>query len=312
MRRPSPSLVLLALAMAPCAFAQPNPAPKNSSPPGTETVIVTAPRFHAGITPNAIAHDFVKSFAMSSVLTEQIPRWQTGICPAFLGVAPQYAQVMDYRLRQIAIKAGAPMKDKGCKPNLNIVFTPQPQAYLDSLHAKNVEALGYHGVTTDTHPVQAWYVTATTDIRGQKFLDKDSDLADVECQGKPPFCYLSSTSDAPMSNIGGWRAHPDVTSDLLYATIIVDSTRTAHETVGAIADYVAMLALSRSEDYGDCQLMPSITNLLSACDDKLKPDAITQSDIAYLKGVYKMDPGAKLQIQQDQIAAEMQKSLGGQ
>ena len=68
--------------------------------------------------------------------------------------------------------------------------------------------------------------------------------------------------------------------------------------------------MSRTEDYDDCQLMPSITNLLSAnCDDKLKPSQITATDIAYLRGVYKMDAGAKLQIQQDQIAAEMAKAL---
>ena len=304
--------LMLGVVFVPCAWAQPNPAPKNASIPATETVIVTAPRFHAGVTPNAIAHDFVKSFAMPSVLTDQISRWESPICPAFLGVAPQYASVMDYRLRQIAIKAGAPMKDKGCKPNLNIVFTPQPQAYLDALHAKNLAALGYHGLTTDTHPVQAWYVTGIRDVRGMVLADKECNFVlDADPQSlKPP--TIGSTNNCPIPDIGGWRFHPDISSDVLYATIIVDSSQTAHDTVGAIADYVAMLALSRSEDYGDCQLMPSITNLLSACDDKLKPDAITPSDIAYLKGVYKMDPGAKLQIQQDQIAAEMEKSLSGQ
>jgi hypothetical protein len=82
--------------------------------------------------------------------------------------------------------------------------------------------------------------------------------------------------------------------------------------VSEIADYVAMLALSRTEDYEDCQLMPSITNLLSSsCDDKLKPSQITPTDIAYLRGVYKMDAGAVLQIQQDQIAGEMASSLAG-
>ncbi len=58
--------------------------------------------------------------------------------------------------------------------------------------------------------------------------------------------------------------------------------------------------------------MPSITNLLTPnCDDKLKPSEITPTDIAYLRGVYKMDAGAKLQIQQDQIAAEMAVSKAG-
>lgn len=288
------------LLCASAATAQ--PAASDAKP---ETVIVTAPRLHSGVTPNAIAHDFVKSLAMPSVLTEQISRWQTGICPTFLGVAPQYAAVMDYRLRQIAIKAGAPMKEKGCRPNLYVVVTPQPQAYLDTLHARSFDSLGYHGAATVNHPVQAWYVTGTMDVRGQVTMDRDCFL---ELDGPK----AAGPGDCSNANVGGWRFHPDVSSALIYVTIIVDSSRTAHDPVGAMADYVAMLALSRSEDYDDCQLVPSITNLLSSrCDDKLKPSQITASDIAYLRGVYKMDPGANLQIQQDQIASEMAKALAG-
>ena len=58
------------------------------------------------------------------------------------------------------------------------------------------------------------------------------------------------------------------------------------------------------------QLVPSIANLLSSnCDETLKPGTITPTDIAYLRGVYKMDAGATLQIQQDQIAGEMAKAI---
>ncbi|HWY62327.1 MAG TPA: hypothetical protein VNW15_10550 [Rhizomicrobium sp.] len=296
-------LLLLALALAPAAA---QPAPKND--PALETVIVTAPRLHAGVTPNAIAHDFVKSFAAPTVLRDAIARWQVAICPQFIGVAPNFAEVMETRLRTIAGQAGAPMKEKGCKPNLTVAVTPQPQAYLDALHAKNVEALGYHGATTVTHPVQAWYVTGTQDVRGTEFLDKDAFFVLNIFGGGG----IDPMSTAPLTNTGGWRDHPDLSSDLLYVTIIVDSSKTGTLMVGEIADYVAMLALSRTEDYDDCQLMPSIANLLSSrCDDKLKPSEITPTDIAYLRGVYKMDAGATLQIQQDQIAGEMASALAG-
>jgi hypothetical protein len=40
-----------------------------------------------------------------------------------------------------------------------------------------------------------------------------------------------------------------------------------------------------------------------------KPDAITASDIAYLHGVYTMDPGAPLQVQQNDIASVMAAAL---
>ena len=299
------AVILASLACAGASWAQ-SVAPKTDS--RIETVIVTAPKYHFGVTPNAIAHDFVKSFAAPTVLRDGIARWQIAICPDFEGLAPQYAAVMEARFRTIAGQAGARMKEKGCRPNLSVIFTPQPQAYLDAIHEKDMDVLGYHGVALMTHPVQAWYVTGITDIDGRTELDKDEmGVIEDPCGGQigKPMCW-----SMPTSKVGGWRYHPDVSSDLLSVTIIVDADKTAHNTVSEIADYVAMMALSRTEDYDDCQLMPSITNLLSAnCDDRLKPSEITPTDIAYLRGVYKMDAGAKLQIQQDQIAAEMEKAI---
>jgi hypothetical protein len=286
------------------AWAQ--PAAKDD--PALETVIVTAPKLHFGVTPNAIAHDFVSSFATPTVLRDAIARWQVGICPEFLGVAPNFAQLMEGGLRTIAGRAGASMKEKGCRPNLSVIFTAQPQAYLDALDAKNVDALGYKGATTVTHPIQAWYVTGITDLDGITMPDHEVFSGfSTSCTNTALSCWTLS-----VSKIGGWRDHPDLSSDLLYVTIIVDSTQTGKFTVASVADYIAMLALSRTEDYDDCQLMPSITNLLSSnCDENLKPAHITPTDIAYLRGVYKMDAGATLQIQQDQIAGEMAVSLGG-
>ena len=268
-----------------------------------ERVIVTAPKYHFGITPNSIAHDFVHSFATPTALRDAIARWQIPICPEFQGIAPQFASVMESHLRAIAGQAGAAMKQKGCKPNLLVAFTSQPQTYLDALHAKFPEMLGYHGATEVSHAIQAWYETGVTDVDGNTWVDQEAWGLTERPGGRTTF-------NGPTPRVSGLRFHPDVTSDVLSATIIIDTGQTGHNTVSQIADYVAMMALSRTEDYDDCQLVPSIANLLSAsCDDKLKPDAITLSDIAYLRGVYKMDAGAVLQIQQDQIAAEMAKTI---
>ena len=82
--------LIFLMALSSMAQAQPEPDKK------IETVIVTAPKFHAGVTPNAIAHDFVKSFAAPTVLRDAIARWQTAICPEFKGLAQQYVAVMRF------------------------------------------------------------------------------------------------------------------------------------------------------------------------------------------------------------------------
>ena len=73
-----------------------------------------------------------------------------------------------------------------------------------------------------------------------------------------PPVSVASTNTAPFSSVGGWRFRPDASSDLLFVTIIVDAEKTSHYTVAEIADYVAMLAYLRTEDYDDCNWCPAL------------------------------------------------------
>jgi hypothetical protein len=299
-------VVLLALASA--ASAQ--PAAKDD--PGLETVIVTAQKFHFGVTPNAIAHDFIRSYARPTVLLGTLPRWQTGICPETRGLPPRLVDFFNARLREIAGRVGAPVKEKNCLPNLSITFTPEPQILLDNILAKDPEALGYRGEVTITHPIQAWYATGIEDLTGRVFKDVEMTLQ-IDTSNpflNPPRFFVNSPT--PIIKAEGLAGRNGLKSRFLSIFIIVDTRQTGSLQVASVADYIAMLALARTEDYDDCQLMPSIANLLSSnCDDKMKPSEIAPSDIAYLRGVYKMDAGATLQVQRDQIAGEMANALAG-
>lgn len=176
------SIVLVIL----LGWAVPPAAAQPTAKDDLETVIVTAPKLHFGVTPNAVAHDFIRSHAAPTVLREAIARWQVGICPEFRGVAPRFAETMEERFRKIAGEAGAPLKQTGCRPNMSVVFTAQPQAMLDAIQAKNLDALGYHGATTVTHAVQAWYETGITDLDGITELDRDDmgSVDDTGCHGQ--------------------------------------------------------------------------------------------------------------------------------
>jgi hypothetical protein len=278
----------------------------------TERVIVTAPRLNEKVTPNAIAHDFILHYTAPTILRDAIPRWQVGICPEVRGLDDRFADIVENHIRGIAAEAGAPLKPKGCRPNLSISFTSKPQTLLDNIRAKNAEVIGYHGANTITHPIQAWYVTGTKDIRGEVIADRDTNLAMEGGFWSPGPPRLSTTNTAPVTNVGGWRFRPDATSDLLYVTIIVDAAQTGRYQIDEIADYVTMLALTQTKAFDGCQPVASIANLLSAdCTDGLKPHQITTTDIAFLHGVYAMDPGASLAVQQDQIAGVMASALAG-
>jgi len=93
----------------------------------------------------------------------------------------------DLHVRNIVIQAGVPVGDKGCKPNSSITFTPEPQMLLDNIRAKNSYALGYHGATTVSDPVQDWYAMGITDIRGRTFQDGEVFTNFEQPEGLGPF-----------------------------------------------------------------------------------------------------------------------------
>src|SRR6185312_10586876 len=74
----------------------------------------------------------------------------------------------------------------------------------------------------------------------------------------------------------------------LNVLVIVDLTRVETKTkrLGRLADYVTMLALSQPRDLGQCNALPSITDLFAACPDRLPPDGLTVADAAYLSALY--------------------------
>jgi hypothetical protein len=82
-------------------------------------------------------------------------------------------------LREIAAKAEAPVNaSTSCQTNIEIVFTTAPQALLDQVRKSHPVYLGYHYNDTQaeqlakvTHPIQAWYTTATVDLRGKPLID---------------------------------------------------------------------------------------------------------------------------------------------
>jgi hypothetical protein len=59
--------------------------------------------------------------------------------------------------------------------------------------------------------------------------------------------------------------------------------------IGSIADYISMLALTQLNSLDTCQQLPSIVNMLAPGCDR-KSNALTDSDTAYLRGLYKMSP----------------------
>jgi hypothetical protein len=103
-------------------------------------------------------------------------------------------------------------------------------------------------------------------------------------------------------------------SSIMNVLIVADANKVAGQEIGPITDYIAMLALSEPRSLDDCNTLPSILDLMSdGCNGREKPKGLTDSDIAYLKGLYVADLGATTNLtQKESIESGMKGEIGKQ
>jgi len=284
--------------------------------------------------------NFVQSYASPSPKTDKIPKWVRGICPKSIGLTADLNLAVVARIKQVAAWVGAPVRPRDrCDANVTVIFSSTPQAVLDDMAAHHQELLGYHEVSqlkniaTMSHPIQAWYATATRDYNGT--LHADSAQQNPQCAAiNTQDIYTNSTqAGVPLqidaakyrrafeemylycggNKITASRLKPGQRSEFETVTIVVDFKKITGLGIKPVASYIAMLALSQTEAFETCQPFVSITNLMTAgCDAALKPDNFSRSDIAYLSALYKMDPDNMLLAQQSDIINNMQAALNAQ
>ncbi len=311
------ALVLLCLSGIP-ALAQP-------AHPPTETVTVTGIKdVEKAVT------DFVGRMTVPTRVAGKMARWRERICPITAGVRPSAVKFITQHVRDIAAQVGAPVNDKAdCKPNIEIVFTTTPQALLDTIFIKYPELLGYHDnsaqatkLATVSWPIQSWYSTATSDLRGQPQVDGVKTGGVTMTLQLPEGGYGGPSGGAlPMfemnmpgarvTNVTGGRLGDGASSEFNHVVIVVEPAKLLEYELGTLSDYIALLALAQSQPPDSCQELPTILNLLVAgCATPLK--ALTNVDMAYLRALYKVTATASFHGQRGEMIYQMTHSLTGQ
>ena len=297
-------LAVLAAVLGSEALAAEPQAPPS---PAVENVIVTEPRLR---TERAL-DNFIIAHAAPSPFLGKIARWRTGVCPLTIGLPDKFGFYITQRIIRVAMDAGAPLsKDEPCRPNVVVVATPEPQKLLDFIRAKRPALLGFHyrpqaeRIATMRLPVQAWYSTATEDAWG--LVSADLPSADLG------YGAMSTRGEFRSFHVTGARTGDGLKSEFTTAVVIMDNSKLPGQEIGALSDYIAMLALSQGQYYGTCQNLPTITNLMAPdCGAEMKPAAITDVDMTYLRGLYNMTTGGSYMGERASIEFEMKKDLGG-
>jgi hypothetical protein len=292
------------------------------APMHLESVTVTATKAS-----EAAIDNFIASRLAPSRVAGKLTRWKKAICPLTKGLGTVYAKFVTHRIREVAAAVGAPVDDsESCTTNIEIVFTTAPQTLLDQIRKDHPGYLGYYdnkaqadGLAKVTHPVQSWYTTATADLGGHPLVDSGQTsgmtitalASTVTAPGGLPTAPSMMTYNLPNASarsVTGGRLGDGLSSEFFHVLIVAEPAKLMDIEVGTLADYVAVLALSQPASLDSCEALPSITNLLvPGCTTIARH--MSDVDLAYLRGLYKMSAAGSLQVQRGELRYQMEKTL---
>jgi hypothetical protein len=96
------------------------------------------------------------------------------------------------------------------------------------------------------------------------------------------------------------------------AIFVIDTAKVAGYTIGSIADYVSMLALSPVENPDHCDALPSILDLMApSCGAREKPAGVTAGDLAFLKALYYRNTGVGPSLPRNEMQTNMMQQFKG-
>ena len=311
-------LALLLVATA-SAFAAPVMAQAPTTVPG---VVVQ------GETKKVIeqqARRFTEAYAAPTEKIGQIARWHEAVCVKVEGVIPAQADKIRARVEEVAKDVGLTVRKPGCLFNIQIVFTPQPQGYVDQVAKRDEGYLGFHyrgelnKVKAVTRPIQSWYVTATEGGLGHNAATifaimegPSGPKYNPNPDGMPGQTRAAETLDVEdNATPTGCADAPQFTSCLRSAfrnaLVVVDSRAVEGKSLGAVSDYVAMLALSQPKSLDGCNALASVIDLFAKapCPGRDAPDGFTPTDAAFLTALYQIDPEAKKNGEIGDISARL-------
>jgi hypothetical protein len=228
---------------------------------------------------------------------DSIARWHLPICPLVAGLPFGQGTFVFQRVSQVASEAGIPLGSEDCRPNLLVVMTGDPEELIRGWWGNQPRLFnkdrGVGGIERTIHtdaPVRVFYNACSIPAPGMPDNFAEGDLV---CNG----------GGSPGSRLkrGAVRA--------IYSVIVVVDTRqTKALELGALTDYVAMVALAqirRSSD-ADPGNVPTILRLLDETDAE-RPRVMSRWDQAFLKSLYDIDPSNV--VQRSQIQSAMVRDL---
>lgn len=288
------SLLAGALAVAP-ALAQTPPADTPAVPDDADKVTIT------GVQPERM-RDYVRQLMEPGNLG-QLARWEDEVCPGVVGLKLDAAQAMLDRIAARAGSVGLKVGEPGCDANVLIVVTDDAQKLTPTFVQQNKKLFGaaFEGgntlgasalteFSTKAKPVRWWHVAQTVTDRGKVMGDS---VATSTGSG------LTGVQVARVNNASRLKASTHQEFNRIIA--IVDTSKTNEVSFSAVADYIALVALTQVQADVDAAGYDSILNVFEGPVGSDEPlQGWTAWDSAFVNGLYA--------VRQDYVSSQQQEN----
>jgi hypothetical protein len=274
------------------AAPQVNPAREKTE----EEIIVEAQRIEL----ERRAYAFVSGITHRGALTESLARWNKPICPLVAGIPTAQGEFILASVSRTAKVAGAPLDARKCNPNFHVVFTYDPDELM-RLWRKHAPRLFGAASPTEVQrvmgkarPVRVWYNAwekcADGELRGVRTGANLSESWTYMADCRIKDTRLAFNSIVPIQSV----------------VVIVDIDDIKELKIGPLADYIAMVGLTKVDFYGDLGDAPTVLRLFPVSVDAT-PQGMSDWDRAFLKGLYTTSQLSR--FQRSEIARQMVKGF---
>lgn len=219
-----------------------------------------------------------------------VARWVNAVCPKVLGIQPEYAAIVERKLRVIAAAADIPVARPGCKTNIVVGFATDARDVVQHIAKKSPHRIAEvfppdrDALLKGDAPVRWWYGTKMTSPDGDSTSNDAPVAAFGTAEGGGSALALGAETVQGYGSSSLIRTQ--VVRALRSATVVIDVNRAEGVPLDAVAAFAAMVAFAEVRP----AKIPPPNSILGLFASDARVGNATDWDISFLKATYKIPP----------------------
>lgn len=299
--------LLAPLTLAAAATAQtpaPAPAPDLAGGDGTVAeIVVEAGRERAQVYRRMMSRARLQGY---------LPRWHTPLCLFQSGITDTAASArFAARVQEVATAVGAPVAKAGCESNVVVAWTSNGPGLAQQIYRKRPRVL-----TDVVYDAKHEFLRGDAAVRWVPRADLRPPVGRLIGSGGEAGLTIAGQAgpaiDAPVviARDASLIREP-VTAGMASVLVIIDIDRAAGTSIDALADHVALIALSGVPMGGRERQIRGDESILTLFEgpEGAPMAGLAAADLAYLKALYSANPNKQEWRQRASLAGAVTRAL---